>query len=408
MKTINRMVLLLATLFAAIGCSDDDKELVMYSLRFEPNSITLGIGKSYRLVPISDPFYDDVQYEWKSVDERVATVDQSGVVTGVSAGSTEVRAFYGDNRLARCLVSVVESTSSLPDPTAALSEGLSQQMIFSSNQLPYKGTIMQCFDFYDENGYIYYTQSVGDTKTGNRWMVALGRQKRNEAPSDDYMKLQWFGHGTLLVAERADDGDYVWVNSNGTLSGTDYTNNLTFSRIRYQKGAVLSHYAGDTFYMSEYVDAAGTTWMVRDVQPSIDFVNRRLLIGCRTTDMRHNVIYDLDAVLALGKETVEITRTWGGETAAEGVTEKKTETTSVEVRNLNRLTPLGSFRLPSYLNTGQTHQVYSYSHQGQAVWGDYVYWYEGQAIQQTGELYDGSVAYVAVFDYTGIYSLLPE
>ena len=59
------------------------------------------------------------------------------------------------------------------------------------------------------------------------------------------------------------------------------------------------------------------------------------------------------------------------------------------------------FRLPSYLNTGQTHQVYSYSHQGQAVWGDYVYWYEGQAIQQTGELYDGSVAYVAVFDYTG-------
>ena len=401
MKTINRMVLLLATLFAAIGCSDDDKELVMYSLRFEPNSITLGIGKSYRLVPISDPFYDDVQYEWKSVDERVATVDQSGVVTGVSAGSTEVRAFYGDNRLARCLVSVVESTSSLPDPTAALSEGLSQQMIFSSNQLPYKGTIMQCFDFYDENGYIYYTQSVGDTKTGNRWMVALGRQKRNEAPSDDYMKLQWFGHGTLLVAERADDGDYVWVNSNGTLSGTDYTNNLTFSRIRYQKGAVLSHYAGDTFYMSEYVDAAGTTWMVRDVQPSIDFVNRRLLIGCRTTDMRHNVIYDLDAVLALGKETVEITRTWGGETAAEGVTEKKTETTSVEVRNLNRLTPLGSFRLPSYLNTGQTHQVYSYSHQGQAVRGDYVYWYEGQAIQQTGELYDGSVAYVAVFDYTG-------
>ena len=218
MKTINRMVLLLATLFAAIGCSDDDKELVMYSLRFEPNSITLGIGKSYRLVPISDPFYDDVQYEWKSVDERVATVDQSGVVTGVSAGSTEVRAFYGDNRLARCLVSVVESTSSLPDPTAALSKGLSQQMIFSSNQLPYKGTIMQCFDFYDENGYIYYTQSVGDTKTGNRWMVALGRQKRNEAPSDDYMKLQWFGHGTLLVAERADDGDYVWVNSNGTLS----------------------------------------------------------------------------------------------------------------------------------------------------------------------------------------------
>ena len=163
-------------------------------------------------MPISDPFYDDVQYEWKSVDERVATVDQSGVVTGVSAGSTEVRAFYGDNRLARCLVSVVESTSSLPGSDGGPVEGLSQQMIFSSNQLPLQGNDHAVLRLYDENGYIYYTQSVGDTKTGNRWMVALGRQKRNEALSDDYMKLQWFGHGTLLVAERADDGDYVWVN----------------------------------------------------------------------------------------------------------------------------------------------------------------------------------------------------
>ena len=63
-------------------------------------------------------------------------------------------------------------------------------------------------------------------------------------------------------------------------------------------------------------------------------------------------------------------------------------------RQLAALQPL--LHLP-----GQTDQVYSYSHQGQAIWGDYVYWYEGNAIQKSGELYDGSIAYVAVFDYTG-------
>ena len=319
MKTINRIFLLLATFCAAVACSDDDTELTIYSLKFEPGSINLGVGESRRLVPISDPPVDGIQYEWKSVDERIATVDAAGLVTGVSAGSTEIRAFYGDNRMARCLVSVVENTSSLPDPTPALAADLSQELIFSSNQLAYKGTVMQCFDFYDENGYIYYTQCAADSQTGNRWLVVLGRQKRNEAPSGDYMRLQWFGHGTLVVAEKAEDGDYVWVASNGTISGSDYTNNLTFSRIKYQKGAVLSHYGGDTFYLSRYVDAAGTAWDVRDVQPSIDFVNRRLLIGCRTNDMRHNVVYDLDDVLALENESVEVTRTWGGELAAEGV-----------------------------------------------------------------------------------------
>ena len=401
MKTINRIFLLLATFCAAVACSDDDTELTIYSLKFEPGSINLGVGESRRLVPISDPPVDGIQYEWKSVDERIATVDAAGLVTGVSAGSTEIRAFYGDNRMARCLVSAVENTSSLPDPTPALAADLSQELIFSSNQLAYKGTVMQCFDFYDENGYIYYTQCAADSQTGNRWLVVLGRQKRNEAPSGDYMRLQWFGHGTLVVAEKAEDGDYVWVASNGTISGSDYTNNLTFSRIKYQKGAVLSHYGGDTFYLSRYVDAAGTAWDVRDVQPAVDFVNRRLLIGCRTNDMRHNVVYDLDDVLALENEQVEVTRTWGGELAAEGQTTQQTETTTLQARNLNRLTPLGSFRLPSYLDTGQTDQPYSYSHQGHAIWGDYVYWYEGNAIQKSGELYDGSIAYVAVFDYTG-------
>lgn len=400
MKTFKSFVLLLTTLCAAVGCSDD-KELTMYSLRFDPDGIVLAVGASQRLVPISDPVYDDVQYEWKSVDERIATVDATGMVTGVSAGSTEVRAFYGDNRLARCLVSVVEKSSSLPDPTTALAGGLTQQMLFSSNQLQYKGTIMQCFDFYDENGYIYYTQNVSDTKTGNKWMVALCRQKRNTERSGDYMQLQWFGHGTLLVVEKGADGDYVWVNSNGTLSDKDYSNNLTFSRLKYRTGAVMSHYGGDTFYLSGYTDASGAKWSVYDVQPAIDFVNRRLLIGCRSAGYRHNVIYDLDEVLALGTKRVDVTRTWGGETAAEGATQKKTETTSVEVHDLGTLTPLGSFRLPSYLSTGQTDQVYSYSHQGHAVWGDYVYWFEGQAIQKTGSLYDGSVAYVAVFDYNG-------
>lgn len=286
---------------------------------------------------------------------------------------------------------------------------LNYKMIFSSRQLAYPGTVMQCFDFHSggEDDYIYFTQCASDSSTGNKWLVALSRVKRgpygDATRSGETMSLRWFGHGTILCVEKATDGgeDYMWVNSNGTLSGSEYTNNNTFSRFRFKANETYEHYAGETFYLKKYKDATGKEWSIYDLQVNIDFDARRLLIGCRSSGTRHNVIYDLDAVLALQEQTVSLSRTWGGESGTN--TSKKTETTTLQARVLDNLTPLGSFRLPSYLNTGQYNQPYSCSHQGHAVYGNRVYWYEGNAYEKTAGsgVYDNSMAYVEVFDYLG-------
>ena len=292
-----------------------------------------------------------------------------------------------------------------PEPEQIESYGLdaplSREMIYSSTQLAYQGTAVQCFDFLREGSDIYYTQCSGDSTTGNKWQVVVSRGKPNEK-SGEIMKLQWFGHGTRICVEDTPDGVYIWVNSNGTLHNGSYTNNLTFSRMKYVPGAVYSHYGGDTYYLSRYTDRNGKSWKVYDVQPAIDFESRRLLVGCLSDHARHNIVYDLDEVLSLAFENVSITRTWGGEKAKEGETTQQTTTNTVRVRNLERIKPLGSFSLPdTYLTVGPYTEPYSCHHQGHAVDAERIYWYEGLVRKSSSGKYDASVSYLEVFDYNG-------
>ena len=416
MKNIFRIFVLLFALAFASCSTSDEGSVVLYSLRLEPKSGVVEIGKTLQLTAISDPVYTDLVYSWSSVDTSVATVDDYGVVTGVGAGATQILCKYGTERIARATIQVVdpipgggEDNPGGETAGTTLDMLLNYKMIFSSRQLAYPGTVMQCFDFHSggEDDYIYFTQCAADSSTGNKWLVALSRVKRgpygDATRSGETMSLRWFGHGTVLCVEKATDGgeDYMWVNSNGTLSGSEYTNNNTFSRFRFKANETYSHYAGETFYLKTYKDATGKSWNIYDLQVNIDFDARRLLIGCRSSGTRHNIIYDLDAVLALQEQSVTLSRTWGGEGGTN--TSKKTETTTLQARVLDNLTPLGSFRLPSYLNTGQYNQPYSCSHQGHAVCGNRVYWYEGNAYEKTAGsgVYDNSMAYVEVFDYLG-------
>lgn len=414
MKTLFKALAFALILCFASCSTDDDGYVELYSLHIEPKNSVVEVGKTIQLTAISDPLYDNLDYNWSSVDDSIATVDDFGVVTGVKAGAVQILCKYGIERIAKATIQVVESTGDTPitpgaDPSTSLENLLNYKMIFSSRQLAYPGTVMQCFDFYDtsEDSYIYFTQCASDSSTGNKWLVALSRVKRggygDATRSGETMSLRWFGHGTVLCVEKATDGgeDFMWTNSNGTLSGSEYTNNKTFSRFRFKANATYEHSAGETFYLNSYKDASGKSWTVYDLQVNIDFDNRRLLIGCRSSGTRHNVIYDLDAVLALKEQTVSLTRTWGGESGTN--TTKKSETTEISARVLDNLTPLGSFRLSSYLNSGNYSKTYSCSHQGHAIYGNAVYWYEGNAVEYTAGsgVYDNSMAYVEVFDYNG-------
>lgn len=381
-------------------------------------------GGTIALKVISEPAVEGLEFSWSSTDMSVARVDAQGVVKAISVGSAQIVCKYGEQISARCSVQVLEKgedgSGSEPEPNpepksltvAELDKPLSKSMIFSSRQLRYPGTVMQCFDFYDNSrsGYIYFSQCGGDTATGRKWIVVASRVKRgiygDTSHSGEAMYLRWFGHGTIMCVEHSEkDGqDYIWINSNGTLSGTNYTDQKTVSRILYQPEKTFEHCTGEHFFLDSYRDMAGKTWTkLLDFQANIDFEARRLLATCRTSGMRHLIIYDLDEVLALKEQSLSLTRTWGGE--GDTGTTNHTETTTIQARNLNTLTPLGSFTIKSSSNSNETNftNTYSSAYQGHAIAGDYIYWYEGYAYEKKkgSGVYDNSQAYLEIFDYTG-------
>lgn len=408
--------LLLASLLMFVACdstehSGEEEGVKLNSIKIVPKGASIKVGESVRLTVESDPHYEDLVGVWSSSNEQVATVDANGTVTGKSVGFSQITCRCYGQYSAQALVQVV---ADIPEPEPEpepiyLNSPLCEEMIFSSRQLVYIGTVMQCFDFYDpsENGYIYFTQCGGDTATGNKWLVVVSRVKRgaygDKTRSGDAMYLRWVGHGTILCVEKATDGgeDFIWVNTNGSLSGTNYTNTKTFARMRFEPGATYEHYAGEQFYIDRYKDSSGKSWTLGGVQVSIDFNNRRMLVYGGSGNTRHLIIYSLDEALALKEQSVSVTCTWGGE--ANTNTTKQTKSYSIKARVLDNLTPLSSFYITASQNSGQYDKLFSMSFQGCDLDGDRVYWYEGIPVEsKTGSgIYDLSQAYVEVFDLKG-------
>ena len=422
-NTLHKIVFALTTALLALGCSPEtpEEDIVISELRIEPASITLTVGDTYPLKVVTIPAYDNLSFEWVSVNPNIVSVDEDGTVEALAAGTAQVRCYYGTELSAKATVKVEKRPTPPEDepdkPTdtpstepITFSSPLSKEMIFSSRQLVYPGTVMQSFDFYGEgeNDYIYFSQCAIDSATGNKWLVVVSRVKRgaygDSTPSGEAMKLRWFGHGTNICVEHAADGeDYIWINSNGTLSGTSYTNNKTIARVRFQPNTTFEHYTGEQFYLNSFKDAAGKSYTVSNLQPSIDFDSRHLLLTASASGKRYIIVYDLDQVLALKEESVTLTRTWGGETGT-NTTQQKSAKSTISARTLDSLTPIGSFKLDKYVNADPTYtKTWSTDYQGHAIRNGKIYWYEGTPIQlvEGSGVYDGSCAYVETFDFEG-------
>lgn len=423
-NTIKSLLWALSLLF--IACSEVNIEtLAIESLTIDPKSASINIGDRMQFNAVSIPAYDNNIFEWSTSNDAVATVDENGLVTAVGLGSAKILCKHLNELTAMATITIIDPTQKpkpepepepKPEPTPkpepeprTLESLLSENLIFSSRQLRYPGTVMQCFDFYDpsENGYIYFSQCASDTVTGSKWLVVVSRVKRgaygDNTRSGEEMLLRWFGHGTNMCVEQATDGgeDFIWVGSNGTVSSNDYTNNKTFSRFRFQPKTTFEHYTGENFYLSSYKDASGTSWSIHNLQVTPDFDNRRLLVTASSSGKRHCIVYNLDDVLALKEQSITLTLTWGGE-ADTGTTRKEGKVT-LDARVLNSLTPLGSFRIASAINSGNYTKTWSCSFQGQAIYGDKIFWYEGQPIESKSDsgVYDNAQAYLEVFDYKG-------
>lgn len=240
---------------------------------------------------------------------------------------------------------------------------------------------MQGFDL-TESGSIYYSQVGSDGATLNICRAAgpgLNAQS-------DCMILKYFGHGTQIVAEEASDGKtYIWLNSNASVDKSgEYGDNWSVSRVEFVPGATSdAGYAGETFFLNKDGQY--------DQQVSIDFGARRLLIGSRRSGVRYFWIFDLDEALALPLKKMTATVTVGS-AGSDPVTRE------IEARDLNDCRVLGGFSVPA--GADKENDVYSYSHQGHEVAGNYVYFYEGNAVETGADSFE-SKAYVTVFNYSG-------
>ena len=239
----------------------------------------------------------------------------------------------------------------------------------------------QGFDLTD-GGEIYYSQISSD---GTSVIVCRAAGPGQDARAE-YMTLKYFGHGTQIVAEEASDGKtYIWLNSNASVdSSGEYGDNWSVSRVEFVPGALSeAGYAGETFFLNKDGQY--------DQQVAIDFPARRLLVGSRKSGVRYFWIFDLDEALALPLKTMTATVTVGS-AGSDPVTRE------IRARDLNDCRVLGSFSVPA--GSDKENDVYSYSHQGHEVAGNYVYFYEGNAVE-TGADSFASKAYVTVFNYSG-------
>ncbi|MCB9554497.1 MAG: Ig domain-containing protein [Deltaproteobacteria bacterium] len=82
--------------FVAVGCGDDNAAEVSVSIS---GKYSVEIGKKIALTA-STKNGTDSAYTWKSSDEKVATVDGKGEVTGVAAGEAEITATGADSKAA--------------------------------------------------------------------------------------------------------------------------------------------------------------------------------------------------------------------------------------------------------------------------------------------------------------------
>lgn len=227
------------------------------------------------------------------------------------------------------------------------------------------------------SGKIYYSQTKDD-------YVYITRASGPDAMAwslDNAMKIQYSGHGCTLVAEEAADGKtYVWVGTNGNQVGTskDYQSELSVSRIEFQPGVSYVEQGGDTYFHSGHL----TTYI------SIDFDNRRFCAGGYSGNLYCCTTFDLDDVLNLPKKEISFT------VRINGANVKRT----VIGHDLADLTPLGEFTAAPPCQQDES-SLFHYYHQGQCVYGDYVYIMEGATITVA----DGKncKAYVTVFDIYG-------
>ena len=110
---MNRLFCLLALSTMLFGCNKTSKnnsnnnnnQVIQNAIALNATTISLSEEKTFQLEATVDPSLEKYLLFWCSEDERVATVDDNGLVTAIKAGYTIIVAQVG-KYFARCAVEV--------------------------------------------------------------------------------------------------------------------------------------------------------------------------------------------------------------------------------------------------------------------------------------------------------------
>lgn len=259
---------------------------------------------------------------------------------------------------------------------------------------------MQSFGI-DKEGNVYYSQISGSGKSldgnskGND-LLYISRVKPGAEVDDDFMTLQYFGHGSNIVVEDGNDGPYIWISSNATklITGDrqdlgNYWIERSVSRIKYEKGKHYQGYGGETYFLNRgdfYVQLAA----IDENSQYICFVasvknDEGLIRNFYTfslTDVKAAPIVDFEFSVKVGGENAE--------------SPERMITQKVKGYDLSKVVPLGKFSFASgkYWKT----DISSYPNQGIDIdRHGRIYFYEGVCASTSRP----QGAYVTIFNIHG-------
>lgn len=102
---------------APILCDVNVKKVDATSMTLSPEQLSVVVGKTKSLSPVYKPAGASATLTWTTEDESVATVSSTGVVKGISPGSTVITARSESGLVAKARVEVVAAPTSVALPS---------------------------------------------------------------------------------------------------------------------------------------------------------------------------------------------------------------------------------------------------------------------------------------------------
>jgi hypothetical protein len=211
----------------------------------------------------------------------------------VLGGGTGAAALFGTGAAGAAAPSATAASGGVFDLSVPSTQYLREKAIQNN-------TVMQSFSFDNTNGFLYTIQLIqGGLQLSGESAPVSGADRAAHGDmvvtkvsltgaNAGHMYLKGFGHGVAIGVEPVGSTAYLWTESD---VNPDSGYGRAISRFPFSSGAVLS---STSTSLTKFRPVAGST----SNQPTVDMLNRRLLLRYRLSGVARYALYDLDEAAA--------------------------------------------------------------------------------------------------------------